>query len=210
MTAVASSPLHAPAHGGNTQSPPSGSVAALSTPFIENLASPFAPKSLEPAYPFVDTAFNFYDRFAIPPAPQWSGARQMRPAGTCDENIDANMRNVLEPTTIFVGGLEVHGRCTWDEQRLRRVFGQHGEIVEVKLVRPGGCPDDEIRTPILHFFIAHRKSAFAFVTYESSKSSSRAVLAEVVSLCLSQCVSPDVISIARSHLRWSTYSCPAS
>jgi RNA recognition motif-containing protein len=55
-----------------------------------------------------------------------------------DENIDVNLRNVLDPTTIFVGGLDVHGRCTWDEQRLKRVFGQYGEIAEVKLVRPGG------------------------------------------------------------------------
>ena len=48
------------------------------------------------------------------------------------------MRNVFDPTTtIFVGGLEIHGRCTWDEERLRRVFGQYGEIAEVKLVRPG-------------------------------------------------------------------------
>ncbi|KAI0001641.1 hypothetical protein BJV77DRAFT_969003 [Russula vinacea] len=155
------SPLHAPAYDGISQSSPPGPGAALGTPFIENLASPFVPKSLEPAFPLVGSAFNFYDSFAIPPAPQWSEARQRRPAGACDENIDTNLRNVLDPTTIFVGGLEVHGRCTWDEQRLRRVFGQYGEIAEVKLVRP-----------------AHRKSAFAFVTYKNNRSSSRAVLAE--------------------------------
>ncbi len=153
MTVVSSSPLHAPAHGGNTQSPPTRSVAALSPPFIENLASPFVPKSLEPAYPLAGSAFNFYDTFAIPPAPQWSEAKARRPVGTGDENIDANPRNVLDPTTIFVGGLDVHGRCTWDEQRLGRVFGQYGEIAEVKLVRPGGLyGDDVIRLPILHNF----------------------------------------------------------
>ena len=137
MTAVSSSPLHAPAHG-NTQSPPQGSVVALSTPFIENLASPFVPKGLEPTYPLVGSALNFYDTFAIPPASHWSETRQRRPAGTCDENIDANLRPDIDPLTIFVGGLEVHGRCTWDEHRLKRVFGQYGEIAEVKLVRPGG------------------------------------------------------------------------
>jgi len=154
MTVVASSPFHAPAHGGNTQSPPPGSVAALSPPFIENLASPFVPKSLEPARPLAGSAFNFYDSFALPPAPQWSAATRPRgPGGTGDENIDVNLRNVLDPTTIFVGGLDVYGRCTWDEQRLNRVFGQYGEIIEVKLVRPGGyAHDDVIRVPILHIF----------------------------------------------------------
>ena len=153
MTVVSSSPFHAPADSGNTQSPPPSSVAALSPPFIENLASPFVPKSLEPAYPLTGSAFNFYDSFAIPPAPQWSGARPWGPTGRGDENIDINLRNVLDPTTIFVGGLDVHGRCTWDEQRLKRVFGQYGEIAEVKLVRPGGCyVNDAIRMPILRIF----------------------------------------------------------
>jgi len=138
MTVVSSSPFRAPVHSGNTQSPPPGSVSALSPPFIESLASPFVPKSLEPAYPLAGSAFNLYDTFAIPPAPQWSEARPRGTTGTGDENIDINLRNVLDQTTIFVGGLDVHGRCTWDEQRLKRVFGQYGEIAEVKLVRPGG------------------------------------------------------------------------
>lgn len=137
MIVISSSPSHSPSHGGNTESSLPCSVAALSTPFIESLASPFFPKNLEPAYPPVGRDFNLYDTFAIPPASQWLEARQRGPAGTCDENINANLRNVLDPTTIFVGGLEVHGRCSWDEQRLRQVFGQYGEITEVKLVRPG-------------------------------------------------------------------------
>ena len=126
-------PFSPPVHSGNTQSPPPGSVTALSPPFIENLASPFVPKNLESAHPLSGSAFNLYDSFAIPPAPQWSEARHLGLTGTGDENIDINLRNVLDPTTIFVGGLDVHGRCTWDEQRLKRVFGQYGEIAEVKL-----------------------------------------------------------------------------
>lgn len=89
--------------------------------------------------PHAGSAFNFYDTFAIPPAPQWSEARPRSSAGPVDENAYVNQRNAFDSTTIFVGGLEVHGRCTWDEQRLRKVFGQYGEIVDVKLVRPGGC-----------------------------------------------------------------------
>jgi hypothetical protein len=88
--------------------------------------------------PHAGSAFNFYDTFAIPPAPQWSEARPRSSAGPCDENAYVNQRNAFDSTTIFVGGLEVHGRCTWDEQRLKKVFGQYGETVDVKLVRPGG------------------------------------------------------------------------
>jgi hypothetical protein len=138
MSVVPSSPLHTPARGGNPQSPSPGSVTALSTPFVESLASPFTPRSPRLVHPYASSPFNLYDTFAIPPAPQWSEARLRRSAGPSDENIDDSSHNVPDSTTIFVGGLEVHGRCTWDEQRLRRVFGQYGDITEVKLVRPGG------------------------------------------------------------------------
>jgi RNA recognition motif-containing protein len=136
MSVVPSSPLHAPARGGNARSPSPGPVNQPDIPFVENLASPFSPRSPRAVKPRVG-ALDFYDTFAIPPAPQWSEVRPRRRAGPCDENIDVSLR-AFDPTTIFVGGLEVHGRCTWDEQRLKSVFGQYGEIVEVKLVRPGG------------------------------------------------------------------------
>jgi RNA recognition motif-containing protein len=110
---------------------------------VEDLASPFNPRRPGPAYPQVDSGFNFYDTIAIPLAPHWPETRPRRPPGPCDENMDANVRNVFDPTTIFVGGLEVHGRCTWDEERLRRVFGQYGEIAGVKLVRPGRRSTDD-------------------------------------------------------------------
>ena len=95
--------------------------------------------------------------------------------------MDINARNVSDPTTIFVGGLEIHGRCVWDEDRLIRVFGQYGEITEVKLVRPGKQSIDGGFCWLILRVPAHRKSAFAFVTYKNKESPSRAVLGEVVS-----------------------------
>jgi len=138
MSVAPSSPLHVPAHCRNTQSPPPGSVAALTTPSVENLSSPFIQRNPRPAGLNIGGAFNFYDTVAIPPTLQWPEIRSREPAAPCDENIDVNLRNVQDQTTIFVGGLEVHGRCTWDEERLKRIFGQYGEVVEAKLVRPGG------------------------------------------------------------------------
>ncbi|KAH9049351.1 hypothetical protein EDB84DRAFT_1115251 [Lactarius hengduanensis] len=156
ILASSPSPLDTPTHRKDPQSP----APAPSEPFVD-LASPFAPRSPGNGHPRVGRGLNFYDSFTIPAAPQWSDVRPRRSAGLYNENVDINTHNALDTTTIFVGGLEVHGRCTWDEHRLRRIFGQYGEIVEVKLVRP-----------------AHRKSAFAFVTYRNNKSSSRAVLEE--------------------------------
>ena len=137
-TVASSSPLHDHAYGGDPRSPSPGRVGYQSTPFVENLASPFTPRSPKAVNPHAASAFNFYDTFAIPPAPQLSEARPRSSAGPCDENADVNQRSAFDSTTIFVGGLEVHGRCTWDEQRLKKVFGQYGEIIDVKLVRPGG------------------------------------------------------------------------
>ena len=133
-------PRHSPLLRSHLDIPgdPQTPAPASSKPVVENLASPFAPRSTGSGYPRAGRGLNFYDTFTIPPAPQWSDVRPRRPAGVYDENVDVNAQNVLDTTTIFVGGLEVHGRCTWDEQRLRRIFGQYGEIVEVKLVRPGG------------------------------------------------------------------------
>ncbi|KAI0275047.1 hypothetical protein BC834DRAFT_27703 [Gloeopeniophorella convolvens] len=160
MTASPTPPFRAASEGGDPQFPPAVSVTALNPPAIDNLASPFVPKSPEPTYPRISSGFGFYDNFSAPSASQWPELRPRRSVVPCDENMDVN-RDGLDPTTIFVGGLEVHGRCTWDEQRLRRVFGQYGEIDEIKLVRP-----------------AQKKSAFAFVKFNNSRSSSQAVLAE--------------------------------
>ena len=40
----------------------------------------------------------------------------------------------IDPTAIFVGGLEVPD--SWDEGKLRRVFGRFGSVEEVQLVKP--------------------------------------------------------------------------
>lgn len=42
----------------------------------------------------------------------------------------------FDPFTIFVGGLDMYGTITWDEVRLRSIFGKYGEIEEVQIVRP--------------------------------------------------------------------------
>ena len=45
----------------------------------------------------------------------------------------------LDPTTIFIGGMEMFGPNAWGEDRVRTVFGQYGAIQSVKFIRPSGC-----------------------------------------------------------------------
>lgn len=40
----------------------------------------------------------------------------------------------FDPKTIFVGGLEPYGPVPWDENRLRNVFQQYGEVENVRIV----------------------------------------------------------------------------
>ena len=42
----------------------------------------------------------------------------------------------LDPLTIFVGGLEMFGQHAWDEGKLWELFGKHGEVENVQLVKP--------------------------------------------------------------------------
>lgn len=43
----------------------------------------------------------------------------------------------LDPTTLFVGGLEIGGAHGWDEARVRDFFSKYGGVLEVKVVFPG-------------------------------------------------------------------------
>jgi hypothetical protein len=43
----------------------------------------------------------------------------------------------LDPTTIFVGGLEMFGPSAWDEEKVQNYFGKFGVVEHVKFIRPG-------------------------------------------------------------------------
>jgi hypothetical protein len=43
---------------------------------------------------------------------------------------------VVDPTTIFVGGLDMFGPTAWDEDKVRALFSRYGGVETVKVVRP--------------------------------------------------------------------------
>ncbi|KAH7930380.1 hypothetical protein BV22DRAFT_1028340 [Leucogyrophana mollusca] len=69
--------------------------------------------------------------------------------------------NALDPTTIFVGGLEKDGPNAWDEDRVRSLFSKYGGVENVKVIRP-----------------VNKHSAFAFVKFNNTDSPVRAVQEE--------------------------------
>lgn len=42
----------------------------------------------------------------------------------------------IDPTTLFVGGLEISGPGAWDEERVRNLFSRFGGLESVKFFRP--------------------------------------------------------------------------
>lgn len=49
--------------------------------------------------------------------------------------LDRNERD-LDPTTLFVGGLETFGPGAWDEEKVSKFFARFGGLESVKIVRP--------------------------------------------------------------------------
>ena len=43
----------------------------------------------------------------------------------------------IDPTTLFVGGLEMFGPGAWDEEKVEKFFSRFGGLESVKVVRPG-------------------------------------------------------------------------
>ncbi|KAL4067375.1 hypothetical protein V8B97DRAFT_1919100 [Scleroderma yunnanense] len=88
--------------------------------------------------------FEDPNRETVPPLPKEMKARPVR-----------------DPTTIFVGGLEMYGPKAWDESKLRTLFSKYGGIKFVKVIRP-----------------SNKRLAFAFVTFDNTESPVRAITGE--------------------------------
>ncbi|KAG6911611.1 hypothetical protein DXG01_011914 [Tephrocybe rancida] len=67
----------------------------------------------------------------------------------------------IDPTTLFVGGLETFGPGAWDEEKVTKFFARYGGLEEVKIVRP---------------LNAH--AGFAFVKFNNTEAPARAVFEE--------------------------------
>ncbi|TDL28259.1 hypothetical protein BD410DRAFT_353854 [Rickenella mellea] len=78
--------------------------------------------------------------------------------GYVDRNAYFGRERDVDPTTVFVGGLDMFSPRPWDEEKLRSLFGRYGVVDDVKIIRP-----------------ANKKSAFAFVKFSSEEAPQRAI-----------------------------------
>ncbi|KAJ6621088.1 hypothetical protein B0H10DRAFT_2215358 [Mycena sp. CBHHK59/15] len=78
-----------------------------------------------------------------------------------DKSVYFDEAKDLDPTTLFVGGLEMFGPGAWDEDRVSALFGRFGGLESVKVVRP-----------------LNGRAAFAFVKFDNTESPARAVFEE--------------------------------
>ncbi|KAK7059212.1 hypothetical protein VNI00_001839 [Paramarasmius palmivorus] len=75
-----------------------------------------------------------------------------------DGDNDAGERVFLDPTTLFVGGLEMYGPSAWDEAKVRNYFQKFDGLEDVRVIRP-----------------ANGKAAFAFVKFNNAESPAQAI-----------------------------------
>ncbi|PIL31816.1 hypothetical protein GSI_06520 [Ganoderma sinense ZZ0214-1] len=84
-----------------------------------------------------------------------------QPAINGGSAITRDWHREIDPSTVFVGGLDIPGRETWDENKLRGIFERFGDVENVHIVRP-----------------LNKRTAFAFVRFSSADSAIRAVQEE--------------------------------
>jgi hypothetical protein len=51
----------------------------------------------------------------------------------------------IDPTTLFVGGLDMYSLNPWDEDRLRDLFSKYWVVEDVKIIRPCVQPISPVR-----------------------------------------------------------------
>lgn len=77
----------------------------------------------------------------FPPTPTTGGGEgQMTHFKGYDSKDSRNFSRTgkeLDPTTLFVGGLEMYGPGAWDEAKVAKFFARFGGLEHVNVVRPG-------------------------------------------------------------------------
>ncbi|KAF7303262.1 RNA binding protein [Mycena kentingensis (nom. inval.)] len=114
--------------------------------------SPITPKTTD-SEPFPPTPTTAHDEI-----PENIGVDGKEAVPFFDNDCKAND---IDPTTLFVGGLEMFGPHAWDENSVAAFFGKYGGLVSVNLVKPVAA-----------------KAAFAFVKFDNTDSPARAVYEE--------------------------------
>ncbi|KAJ8597592.1 hypothetical protein M405DRAFT_389081 [Rhizopogon salebrosus TDB-379] len=112
--------------------------------------SPVTPKMPGPLIPHTPTTGSYLGDIQSRSLPEFAAG-----------GIPPKREGPLDPNTIFVGGLDMYGPNSWDEERVRSLFSRYGDVEGVKVIRP-----------------VNKRSAFAFVRFINKESSTRAISQE--------------------------------
>lgn len=95
--------------------------------------SPNTPKTTgSMMFPHTPSAYNFG---AHSPSSKSSGAK----VSTSYLRDEGRGDSIIDPTSIFVGGLEMNA---WDEERVKGFFSKFGRVEDVKVVFPSKISDN--------------------------------------------------------------------
>ncbi|KAJ3540312.1 hypothetical protein NMY22_g4349 [Coprinellus aureogranulatus] len=89
-----------------------------------------------------------------------------KPLDHAPELQEVPAQRSIDPTSLFVGGLELVGPSAWDESKVRQHFSKYGGLQHVKLVRP-----------------MNGVTGFAFLKFDNTDGPARAVLEEHNRVC---------------------------
>lgn len=90
--------------------------------------SPITPKTPGPQFPITPTSVNTdLQRLSFK---EYEGKERGY------YNDSPQTERELDPTTLFVGGLETFGPGAWNEEKVANFFSHFGGLESVKLVRP--------------------------------------------------------------------------
>ncbi|KAJ3721639.1 hypothetical protein C8R42DRAFT_56235 [Lentinula raphanica] len=110
--------------------------------------SPVTPKTPGSLFPPTPTSFHGEYPALFARSGKELSYRMDRPTG----------EQILDPTTLFVGGLEMRGAGAWDEEKVYHLFEKYDGLESVNVIRPNSG-----------------KAAFAFVKFGNADSPARAV-----------------------------------
>ncbi|KIY61300.1 hypothetical protein CYLTODRAFT_495322 [Cylindrobasidium torrendii FP15055 ss-10] len=116
--------------------------------------SPITPKTPSMLFPPTPTTASQY----TPPMAGFHGHLQAKNVDVFSPSPNYGHGRTIDPTTLFVGGLEMYGQSAWDEEKVEHFFQRFGGLESVSVVRP-----------------ATGKAAFAFVKFNNTEAPARAV-----------------------------------
>ena len=123
-----------------TSTPPPTSAASIVEMTSDRSTATRTPRSAQvpiPASPRGNEArAKSYERDLLCVSERAESSGQPSPLPSFSHEFIASDKSRVDPTAIFVGGLDIYSDDVWDESHLNAIFAKYGRIEHIQLVRP--------------------------------------------------------------------------